>query len=383
MQLQKLTGLEREKIQKEYQDLLKLIKKLKRILGSEKLILDIIVEELRQIKQEYDNPRRTEIIAESVSELRPEDLVKEEDVAVTYTHSGYIKRTSLSSYRFQLRGGKGKRGISMKAEDVVQDLFICSTHAYLLIFTNKGRLYWLKALYIPDVGVAHRGKSINNLVEFGADEWVSSLVAVKEFSEDRYVMMLATDGKIKKCRLSDFRHIRKGGIIAITLDPKAELLAAKLTDGNKDIVIGTQLGKAIKFHENECRPMGRTAAGVKGIRLGKKDRIISMVVAGDEEKFVFTASQKGYGKKTEVDAYPCHHRGGQGVINLKVNDRIGKAVGMVGIQDHEMLLITERGKVIRIKTEPLRSIGRATQGVRIINLEEGDSVCSIAKVRES
>ncbi len=383
MQLQKLTGLERDKIQKEYQDLLKLIKKLKRILGSEKLILDIIVEELKQIKLEYDNPRRTEIIAESVSELRPEDLVKEEDVAITYTDSGYIKRTSLSSYRFQLRGGKGKRGISMKAEDVVQYLFICSTHAYLLIFTNKGRLYWLKALYIPDVGVANRGKSINNLVEFGADEWVSSLVAVKEFPEDMYVVMLATDGKIKKCRLSDFRHIRKGGIIAITLDPKAELLTAKLTDGNKEIVIGTQKGKAIKFHEKEIRPMGRTAAGVKGITLGKKDCIISMVVAGDEEKYVFTASQKGYGKKTEVDAYPQHHRGGQGVINLKVNDRIGRAVGMVGIQDQEMLFITEQGKVIRIKTAHLRSIGRATQGVRIMNLDEGDSVCSIAKVRES
>ena len=337
MQLQKLTGLERDKIQKEYQDLLKLIKKLKRILGSEKMILDIIVEELKQIKQEYDNPRRTEIIAESVSELRPEDLVKEEDVAITYTDSGYIKRTSLSSYRFQLRGGKGKRGISMKAEDVVQYLFICSTHAYLLIFTNKGRLYWLKALYIPDVGVANRGKSINNLVEFEADEWVSSLVAVKEFPADLYVVMLATDGKIKKCRLSDFRHIRKGGIIAITLGAEAELMDAKLTDGNKEIVIGTQQGKAIKFHEKEIRPMGRTAAGVKGITLGRKDCIISMVVAGDEEKYVFTASQKGYGKKTEVDAYPQHHRGGQGVINLKVNDRIGRAVGMVGIQDQEML----------------------------------------------
>jgi DNA gyrase subunit A len=318
MQLQKLTRLERVKIQNEYQDLLKLIRKLKRILGSEKLILEIIVDELKQIKQEYNDPRRTEIIAESVSELRLEDLIKEEDVAITYTDSGYIKRTSLSSYHFQIRGGKGKRGISMKAEDVVQDLFICSTHSYMLIFTNQGRLYWLKALYVPDVGVANRGKSIKNLVDLGPDERVRSVVAVRDFSEDLYIVMLATDGKIKKTRLSEFRHIRKGGIIAITLNRKAELLMAKLTDGNTDVVIGTELGKAIKFSEKEIRPMGRTAAGVKGITLGKKDRIVGMVVAKDDDSFVFTASAKGCGKKTAVAEYPRHHRGGQGVINLKV-----------------------------------------------------------------
>jgi DNA gyrase subunit A len=383
MQLQKLTRLEREKIQNEYKDLLKLIRKLKRILGSEKLILEIIVDELKQTKQEYNDERRTEIIAENVSELRLEDLVKEEDVAITYTDSGYIKRTSLSSYRFQIRGGKGKRGISMKAEDVVQDLFICSTHSYMLIFTNQGRLYWLKALFVPDVGVANRGKSIKNLVDLGPDERVSSVVAVRDFPEDLYVVMLATDGKIKKTRLSEFRHIRKGGIIAITLNRKAELLMAKLTDGKKDIVIGTEQGKAIKFSEAEIRPMGRTAAGVKGITLAKKDRIVGMVVAKDDESHVFTASAKGYGKKTAVSEYPRHHRGGQGVINLKVNKKIGKAIGILGILEHEMLLITEQGKVIRVKTEPLRSIGRATQGVRMMNLDAGDTICSIAKVRES
>ncbi len=383
MQLQKLTRLEREKIQKEYQDLLKLIRKLKRILGSEKLILEIIVDELKQIKQEYNDPRRTEIIAEKISELTMEDLVKEEDVAITCTDSGYIKRTSLSSYRFQIRGGKGKRGISMKAEDVVQDLFICSSHSYMLIFTNKGKLYWLKALYVPDVGVANRGKSIKNLVDLDPDERVNSVVAVRDFPENLYIVMLATDGKIKKTRLSDFRHIRKGGILAITLNRKAELMMAKLTDGKKDIIIGTEQGKAIKFSEKEIRPMGRTAAGVRGVSLAKKDRIVGMVVADDDESFVFTASQQGYGKKTAAKEYPRHHRGGQGVINLKVTKKIGKAIGMLGIQDHEMLLITERGKVIRIKTEPLRSIGRATQGVRMMNLGEGDSICSIAKVRES
>ncbi|TET24920.1 MAG: DNA gyrase subunit A [Candidatus Aminicenantes bacterium] len=383
LQLQKLTRLEREKIQKEYKELKKLIAKLRKILSSEKLIVDIIVDELTQIKEEYQDDRKTEIMAETVSGLMPEDLIKEEDVAITYTSSGYIKRTSLSDYHFQSRGGKGKRGISMKAEDVVQDLFICSTHSYLLIFTNKGRLYWLKALYIPDVGVSSRGKSISNLVQFNPEEKVSSLVAVKDFSRDLYVVMLSSGGRIKKTRLSDFRHIRSGGIIAITLNPGSELLAAKLTDGQNDILIGTKLGKAIRFKESDVRPMGRQAAGVKAITMRPKDQIIGMIVVGKGEKYIFTASEKGFGKKTEIDIYPRRRRGGKGVINLKVNSRIGQAIGIVGISEEELLLITEIGKVIRIKIEQVRPLGRATQGVRIINLGDNDRVVSIAKARES
>ena len=383
LQLQKLTRLEREKIQKEYKELKKLIAKLRKILSSEKLIVDIIVDELTQIKEEYKDDRKTEIMAETVSGLMPEDLIKEEDVALTYTSSGYIKRTSLSYYHFQSRGGKGKRGISMKAEDVVQDLFICSTHSYLLIFTNKGRLYWLKALYIPDVGVSSRGKSISNLVQFNPEEKVSSLVAVKDFSRDLYVVMLSSGGRIKKTRLSDFRHIRSGGIIAITLNPGSELLAAKLTDGQNDILIGTKLGKAIRFKESDVRPMGRQAAGVKAITMSPKDQIIGMIVVGKGEKYIFTASEKGFGKKTEIDIYPRRRRGGKGVINLKVNSRIGQAIGIVGISEEELLLITEIGKVIRIKIEQVRPLGRATQGVRIINLGDNDRVVSIAKARES
>ena len=383
LQLQKLTRLEREKIQKEYKELKKLIAKLRKILSSEKFIVDIIVDELTQIKEEYQDDRKTEIMADTVSELMPEDLIKEEDVALTYTTSGYIKRTSLSYYHFQSRGGKGKRGISMKAEDVVQDLFICSTHSYLLIFTNKGRLYWLKALYIPDVGVSSRGKSISNLVQFNPEEKVSSLVAVKDFSRDLYVVMLSSGGRIKKTRLSDFRHIRSGGIIAITLNPGSELLAAKLTDGQNDILIGTKLGKAIRFKESDVRPMGRQAAGVKAITMRPKDQIIGMIVVGKGEKYIFTASEKGFGKKTEIDIYPRRRRGGKGVINLKVNSRIGQAIGIVGISEEELLLITEIGKVIRIKIEQVRPLGRATQGVRIINLGDNDRVVSIAKARES
>ena len=383
MQLQKLTGLEREKIQNEYQDLQKLIRKLRKILGSDKMILEIIVDELKQVKDGYQNPRKSELVKEDINELEMEDLIKEEDVAVTYTSSGYVKRTSLSYYKFQIRGGKGRRGISMKAEDIVQDLFICSTHSYMLFLTNKGHLYWLKTLYIPDVGVSSRGKSIINLLELAPDEKVSSVVAVKEFSEDRYIVMLCSDGRIKKSKLSDFKNIRKGGIIAISLNKKTELIEAKLTDGKKNILIGTKLGKAVKFSEKDVRPMGRTAAGVRGITLGPKDKIIGMVIADDEEEFVFTASSMGFGKKTKVGIYPRHRRGGKGVVNLKVNKKIGNAIGMISIADQEILLITQVGKIIRIKTEKVRPIGRATQGVKIINLEKGDRVVSLAKVRVS
>lgn len=383
MQLQKLTGLEREKILKEYNDLKNLIAKLRKILSSDKLVLDIIVDELTQIKNDYKDERKSEIIQEEITEIKPEDLIKEEDVALTYTSSGYVKRTSLSNYHFQSRGGKGRRGISMKAEDVVENLFICSTHSYLLVFTNKGRLYWLRALEIPDVEVSGRGKSIKNLVEFGSDENVSSVVAVKDFAEDLYVIMLSSDGLIKKTRLSDFRNIRKGGIIAITLNSKAELLMVKLTDGQKDIIIGTKLGKAIRFRESDVRPMGRQAAGVKAINLNPKDMIIGMVVAGEQEKYIFTSSENGWGKKTDVALYPRYRRGGKGVLNLKINKKIGSAVGMVGISDEELILITEVGKVIRIKTGQIRPIGRATEGVRIIQLGDNDTVVSVAKIMES
>ncbi|MFP4082790.1 MAG: DNA gyrase subunit A [Candidatus Aminicenantes bacterium] len=379
LQLQKLTRLEREKLQKEYKQLKKTITKLRNILGSEKLIMDIIVDELRQIKEQYQDERKTEIMEEKISEIRPEDLIKEENVVVTYTSSAYVKRTSLSYYHFQSRGGKGKRGIKMKPEDVVQNLFICSSHSYLLFFTNKGHMYWLKALDIPDVGVAGRGKSIKNLIQFRPEEQVSSVVEVKDFSENLYVVMLGSDGKIKKTRLSEFSHIRRGGITAVTLNPKSELLMAKLTDGHKDIIIGTRLGKAIRFHEDEVRPMGRTAAGVKAISLGSKDKIIGMVVADRDDKYIFTSSSKGYGKKTEVKLYPRRRRGGKGVINLRINKKIGHAIGMVGISDEELLLITEFGKVIRIKTDLVRPLSRATQGVRLINLEDKDRVVSMAK----
>jgi len=383
LQLQKLTRLEREKIQKEYNELKRTIRKLRKILGSDKLILDIIVDELKKLKETYQDERRTEIIEEEISEIRPEDLIKEEDIVITYTSTGYVKRTSLSYYHFQSRGGKGKRGISMRAEDVVQNLFIVSSHSYLLFFTNTGRIYWLKALEIPDVGVAGRGKSIKNLIQFSPEEKVQSVVSVKDVPKDHYVVMLSSDGLIKKTKLSDFRNIRKTGIIAMTINPRCELLKARLTDGKKDIIIGTKLGKAVRFKEAEIRSMGRQAAGVRAISLGPKDKMIGMVVVDEGEQYIFTGSEKGCGKKTEIRLYPRHRRGGKGVINLKVSQKIGPAVGMVGISEEDLLLITEIGKVIRIKTTGIRPSGRATQGVKIINLGKGDRVVSIAKARES
>jgi DNA gyrase subunit A len=383
MQLQRLTQLERQKVVNEYEELKALIARLKKILGSDKLILDIIVDELKQIKEEYGDERRTEIRDEVVGDLRPEDLIKEEDVAVVYTSSGYIKRTSLSSYHFQSRGGKGRKGIEMKAEDIVEHLFIGSTHSYLLVFTNKGRLYWLKALEVPDVGPAGRGKAIANLIEFAPDERVCSLLAVKEFREDQSIVMLTTNGQIKKTLLSDFKNVRKGGILAMTIQPKSELFAAELTSGKNDFLIGTKLGRAIRFKEADVRPMGRQAAGVKAVRLKPKDAVIGLIVAGDDDKFVFTVSDRGYGKKTDISQYPRHRRGGQGVLNLRVGGKIGNAMSVIGVSEEEVLLITAEGKVIRIKTTQFRSLSRATQGVRIINLDEKDRVCSVAKVKET
>ncbi len=286
----------------------------------------------------------------------------------------------MSSYHNQSRGGKGRKGISMKEEDVVESLFVSSTHSYLLVFTSKGRLYWLKALDIPDVGPAARGKSINNLIQFQADERVSLVVPVKDFEADQFVVMLSSDGLIKKTRLEQFKNIRKGGIQAMTLRAKSELLFSSLTDGKREIILGTKLGKAIRFAEKQIRPMGRQAAGVRAIRLAAKDQVVGMIVVGSEDKFIFTASDKGYGKKTEIGLYRKQSRGGKGVINLKVTPKIGFALSMVGIGEGEVLLMTEFGKVIRIKAHEVRTSGRSTQGVKLINLEEKDRVSSLVKV---
>jgi len=382
MQLQRLTGLERQKIVQEHRELIELIKKLKLILKNPEMVMQIIKDELKQLKEEYQDERRTEIRDEVITDIKAEDLIKEEDVAIVYTQSGYIKRTSLSAYRFQSRGGKGRKGIEMKAEDVVENLFVGSTHSYLLVFTNIGRMYWLKALDVPDAGPSGRGKAIVNLLELQPEEKVKGILAVKEFREDQFIVIMTNNGLIKKTRLSEFKNVRKGGIIAINLKPKDSLFTAALTDGKNDIIIGTKMGKAIRFKETKVRPMGRQAAGVKAITLKPKDRVISMIVISPEDKYIFTASELGYGKKTPIEDYPVHNRGGQGVINLKITEKIGQALAMVGVNEDDLLIITVSGKVIRIKTTAIRPLSRATQGVRLIQLDPGDKICSIAKVRE-
>jgi len=380
LQLQKLTGLEREKLQAEYLELIKTIARLKEILANEKLILNIIIDELQQIKKEYQDERRTEIIDEPVTDLKIEDLVAEEQMVITYTSSGYVKRTSLSSYQRQKRGGKGKIGIRMKEEDVVEKAFVASSHSYLLIFTNKGQVYWLKALSIPETDISGKGKAIVNLINISPDEKIAAVVPIKDFNQEAYLLMLTNDGLIKKTELKAFSNPRSGGIKAINLSNGRELKTVKLTDGKKEIIIGTKLGKAIRFSETQVRPMGRTAEGVRAISLSSEDEVVGMIIISENEKYVFSVTEKGYGKKTPVDEYRAQNRGGMGIITHKVNDKVGKVVGIMGIDDEEMILITALGKVMRIRTKAVRPMGRMTQGVRMIDLAPEDRVASIVKV---
>ncbi|MCP2520002.1 DNA gyrase subunit A [Candidatus Aminicenantes bacterium AC-708-M15] len=380
LQLQKLTGLEREKLQAEYLELIKTIARLKEILANEKLILNIIVEELQRIKKDYQDERRTEIIDEPITDLKIEDLIAEEQMVITYTSSGYVKRTSLSSYQRQKRGGKGKIGIRMKEEDVVEQAFVASTHSYLLIFTNKGQIYWLKALSIPEADISGKGKAIVNLINISSDEKIASVVPVKDFNQEAYLLMLTNDGLIKKTELRAFSNPRAAGIRAISLSEGRELKTVKLTDGKKEIIIGTKFGKAIRFSETQVRPMGRTAEGVRAISLSKGDEIVGMIVISENERYVFTITEKGYGKKTPISEYRAQNRGGMGIITHKINDKVGNVVGIMGIDEEEMIVITAQGKVMRIKTKALRPMGRMTQGVRIIDLGPEDRVASVVKV---
>ncbi|MCP2604624.1 DNA gyrase subunit A [Candidatus Aminicenantes bacterium AH-873-B07] len=380
LQLQKLTGLEREKLQVEYVELIKTIARLKEILANEKLILNIIVEELQKIKKEYPDERRTEIIDEPIMDLKIEDLVAEEQMVITYTSSGYVKRTSLSCYQRQKRGGKGKMGIKMKEEDAVEQAFVASSHSYLLVFTNKGQVYWLKALSIPEVDISGRGKAIVNLINLSPEERVASVVPIQDFNQQAYLLMLTNDGLIKKTELKAFSNPRSIGIKAINLSEGRELKTVKLTDGKKEIIIGTKLGKAIRFSEAQVRPMGRTAEGVRAISLSPGDEVVGMIVVSENEKYIFSVTEMGYGKKTNINEYRPQNRGGRGIITHKVNNKVGNVIGIMGIDDEEMILITALGKVMRIRTKAVRPMGRMTQGVRMIDLSLEDKVASIVKV---
>jgi len=384
MQLQRLTALERDKIDAEYLELIKKIEFYKSILASEKKIEEIIKEESLEIKKKYADERRTEIVGE-VEEIEVEDLIAEEDMVITVSHSGYIKRLSTSAYRKQRRGGRGVTAMETKEEDFVTRLFVASSKDYLLVFTNKGKAYWLKVYEIPEASRAAKGKAIVNLLGMASDETVNSVVAVKEFSDDRFLVMVTKEGLIKKTRLSCFSNPRKAGIVAITLDKDDRLVGTDLTDGKEQIILATKEGKSVRFKEEQVRDMGRQARGVRGIRLGKKDELVGMEIVRPEAKkmglSLLTVTSGGFAKRTDFEEYRLQSRGGKGIINIKVTGKNGYVVGIQSVSEQdEIMVATEKAMMVRCLAKEIRMTGRNTQGVKLISLEKSDFVSSIARV---
>jgi DNA gyrase subunit A len=382
MQLQRLTGLERQKIIDELVELLKTIERLRAILSSDELLMQVVVTELKEVRTKYSDERRTVIVEES-GELRIEDLIADEDMAITVTNTGYVKRTAISTYRAQRRGGKGRIGMRTREEDFVSHLFIASTHAYIMIFSDRGRAYWLKVHEIPDVGPGGKGKAIANLVSMEDGERIAALLAVKEFpdqEDQQFVVMGSRKGVIKKTDLSAFRNPRAGGIIAMGVEEGDAVIAVEISDGREQIFLGTRDGMAIRFEETDVRPMGRTAYGVRGITLRDNDEVVAMEVVR-QGGTLLTVAQNGYGKRTELDEYRLQSRGGVGIINIQTSDRNGKVVGIAYVHDDdELMIISQQGMILRMRAGDVRAIGRATQGVRLIEMEEGDAVVGIAKL---
>jgi len=382
MRLQRLTGLERDKIVAEFKEVLALIAKLREILGSEKLVLDIIVDELQQIRKQYGDERRTQIVAEA-SDIDIEDLIVEEDMVITVSRGGYIKRSPLSLYRAQRRGGKGRIGATTKEEDLVEHLFVASTHAFILAFTSAGRMHWIKVYDLPQLGPATRGKAIVNLLNLGPNERMVAMAATKDFPEDRYLVFATRNGLIKKTALSAYANVRSGGIIAINIEDGDELLSVRISGGEDQIFIGTRQGMGIRFSEKDVRPMGRDTTGVIGVTLRKGNDVVVEMDVVDEKAHLLSVTENGYGKRSEVTEYRYQGRGGSGVINVRVTEKNGAVVGIKSVTDaDQLLLITERGQLIRIKVKDIRETGRAAQGVRVIQLEEGDRVVGLAKLAE-
>lgn len=380
MRLQRLTGLERKKIEDEYKETIKLIEKLRGILESEKKRKQIIKEELIALKERYGDERRTEIIKD-YKEFSLEDIIAEEDVVVTISHNGFIKRFPVSGYRKQARGGKGVTGVGTKEDDFIEHMFVASTHQYILFFTDKGRCYWLKVHEIPEGGRTARGRSIVNLLEKDKEENITAFVAVKEFRDDQFLIMVTEQGTVKKTVLSAYGNVRKGGINAINLVPGDKLIEVKMTDGNNDIVIGTRNGFAIRFHEKDVRDMGRTATGVRGIKLAKGDKVVGLLVIRHPQTSVLVVTEKGYGKRSDINDYRITKRGGKGVITVKTTDKVGKMIAMMEVVDKdELVIISTQGMVIRQSVKDIRVMGRNTQGVRVIRLNEGDTIADIARV---
>ncbi|MEW6776304.1 MAG: DNA gyrase subunit A [Bdellovibrionota bacterium] len=379
MRLQRLTGLERDKILAELEEIKKLIGELKAILADEKKVFSIIRTDLDEIKKQYGDPRRTEITG-AAAEIRVEDLIQEEDMVVSVSHQGYIKRSPVTAYRSQRRGGKGVLGTAKREEDFVTDIFVASTHSYILVFTSRGRLYWLKVYDIPQAARTAKGKAIVNLLPFKPDEKVQALLPVREFKEGSYVVLATRKGTIKKTDLMEFSRPRPSGIIALGIDEGDELQSAQITDGKKQILLATREGMAARFPEEDLRPMGRGAFGVRGIRLEESDEVVDLVVSNGDESLL-TVMEQGYGKRTPVSEYRLISRGGKGVTNAKVTDKNGKVVAVLQVTDQDQLMIiTDAGKLIKMKVSEISEIGRATQGVRLIQVEKGEKVSGVARV---
>jgi DNA gyrase subunit A len=384
MKLQRLTQLERNKLIEEYQELLKRIEYLKSVLASEALVRKIIKDELLAVKEAYKDERRTQIVKEE-AEISVEDLIAEEEVVVTVSHAGYIKRNPVSLYRAQRRGGKGKIGMGVRDEDFVETLFTASTHDYLLFFTDAGKVYWLKVHEIPEAGRAAKGKALVNLLALKDDEKVTATLPVKEFREDQFVIMATKQGIIKKTELSAYGNPRAGGIIALTLDEGDKLIGVQITDGQREILLGTKQGIVIRFKEDEARPMGRTAHGVRGITLEEGNEVIGMeTITPDSTTAILTITEGGFGKRTPVAEYRIQGRAGKGIISVKTTEKTGLAVGFLQVRDDdEIMLMAAMGKILRCKVNDIREIGRNTQGVRVLELEgEADRVVGVARIAE-
>jgi DNA gyrase subunit A len=382
MQLRRLAALERQKIIEEYEEIIKLIAELEEILNNDRVLRSVIVKELRQVQKDYGDERRTQIVDSSV-ELTLEDLIADEDVVITLSHSGYVKRTPVTTYKSQRRGGTGRRGMSTRSEDIVSHIFVASTHSYLMIFTTKGQVYKLKVHEIPDAQAAGRGKAIVNLINLPGTEQIAGVVPVRDFGAGQFVVMVSRKGVIKKTELSDFANIRANGIIAMGVDEDDELIAIEMTDGKKKIFLATHLGQAICFDEDQVRDMGRQARGVRGITLREDDYVVSVcAVEGDEQMLSVTSN--GFGKQTSISEYRVTGRGGKGVINIKTTERNGKVVAVMPVtRESEVLIITVNGKLIRIEAEQIRATGRSAQGVKLIDTSTGDLVAAASLVERT
>ena len=382
MRLQRLTGLERQKIIEDLEETRKRIKEFLNILAHEEVKLNIIKEELVEIKNKYGNERRTEIAETDEGDIDIEDLIADEDAVVVYTRSGYIKRQTVDNYRAQRRGGKGIRGMNLKEEDVVEKLFIASTLSHLLVFTSIGKIHWLRVFSIPDVSRIAKGKSIANLLRLQPGEFIASILSVREFEEDKFVMVATERGIVKKTSLMAYSKPRQGGIIGLTIDKGDRVIGAELCDGESDILLATEKGFSIRFSEKEVRPIGRTGRGVRGIRLKKEDRVVGAEIVQPGNKFL-TVTSKGYGKRTRMEEYPVQGRGGLGVMTIRCNEKTGTVVGVQQVEETDQLLvITSNGNIVRMRVNEISVIGRNTQGVRLVGIGEGNQVVSIEKLVE-